>query len=103
VNRKDPKFIGRTGRWLISAGIPVLISTLIFASVMQDKRFARLVGERALPYFLFFTPAAIVIGWKIFYDNLEKKWVIPWGVAAWVIEIVFACWYFWFGPGALKL
>jgi hypothetical protein len=60
---------------------------------------ASAVGEKALPYVIFFTPVIIGICGRVLYGYLPKRLVIPLGVTGWVIGLSLIYWYFWFGPG----
>jgi hypothetical protein len=102
-NSMKEKYIGSGGRWLIFAGIPLAICAALFVIAEPNHRLQHAVGEKAFPYILFFTPAAIVIGGMILYDHFPKRLVIPIGIVGWIIHFTLLCWFFWFGPGALKI
>src|SRR4029077_8023557 len=98
---RHPGLIGRPGRWLIFAGLPVALAVVLF--VCFEQNLERTVGATALPYFLYFSPAAIVIAGMLVYGRFPKRLVIQSGIMGWIIAILLLCWYFWFGPGALKM
>jgi hypothetical protein len=79
------------------------LAALAFVCLEPHRLIEHAVGEKALPYVLFFAPVAIVIlGW-ILYERFPKKAVVPSGIAGWLLAFALLCWFFWFGPGALKL
>jgi hypothetical protein len=75
----------------------LLVSTLHHGLV---KSLAQAVGEKALPYVLFFTPVVIGIGGMVIYEYFPKRLIVPFGIAGWIIGLSLIYWYFWFGPGA---
>ncbi len=107
ASRKQPAHaqlrIGAAGRWLIFAGVPCAVVALLFVCLEPGHLIERVVGEKALPYVLYFTPAVVVILGKVLYERVPKAAVIPYGVVGWVATASLLCWFFWFGPGALKL
>ena len=103
MNKKYPHGIGPSGRWLIFAGIPTAILAVLLVSTLHHglvKSLAQAVGEKALPYVLFFTPVVIGIGGMVIYEYFPKRLIVPFGIAGWIIGLSLIYWYFWFGPGA---
>jgi hypothetical protein len=103
MKRKKPENIGRAGHWLIFAGVPFAIADALFVITGSHHSLERAVGSNALPYVLFFGPAIIVVGSKIFYDQFTKGFPIQIGICGWIIGFSLMYWFFWFGPGAFKV
>lgn len=95
--------IGASGRWLIFSGLPVAILGVLLTSLFRhglDRGLVKLVGEKALPYVLFFTPVTIGLLGFILYKYLPKRILAPCGMVGWVVGLTLIYWYFWAGPGA---
>jgi hypothetical protein len=103
MTRKHQSGIGPSGRWLIFAGIPMAVNAILFAATEAHHNLEHAVGEKFLPYVLFFTPVVIVTASKLLYDHFPKSLMIPVGVAGWILALSVLYWFFWFGPGALKI
>lgn len=101
MNEKYPHGIGPAGRWLIFAGVPIAIIAVLLAFTLRGGSI-RGVSEKALPYVVFFVPAAIIVGCRELYHRVPKRLIIPFGIIGWIIAVVLMCWFCWFGPGALK-
>ena len=94
--------IGPAGRWLIFAGMPWAgIALLIVCG--QELGLDRTMGTKALAWMLYGAAAGIGVGGMVMYNYFPKRWVIPFGLAGWAFTFLLLCWYYWFGPGALKL
>jgi hypothetical protein len=98
---KKPDYLGRSGRWLIFAGLPMMLVAVLF--VCFENNLERKVGTRAFPYFLYFTPLVILVAGQLVYEHLPKRLLIPLGVIGWIVTASVLCWFFWIGPGALKM
>jgi hypothetical protein len=94
--------IGPGGRWLIFAGIPMSVCAILFVVAEPHHRLEYAVGEKVFPYVLFFVPATIVLLSKVLYPHFPKHLVVPLGIVGWIIHFSILCWFFWFGPGALR-
>ena len=101
MNQKHPPRLGAAGPWLIFSGVPVGIMAALFALVARGGNL-RGVSEKALPYVLLLVPMAIIVGCRELYHRLPRRFVVPMGIAGWIITAVLMCWFFWFGPGALS-
>ena len=66
---KKPETIGRAAHWLIFAGVPFAIAAAPFVITESHHSLEHAVGSNALPYLVFFGPAIIVVGSRIFYDQ----------------------------------
>jgi hypothetical protein len=95
--------LSRQGRWILFAGIPVAVTAALFVTTEPENRLEHAVGETALPYVLFFVPVAIVVCARVLYDRFPKRMIVPVGIASWILGLSLLCWFFWFGPGALKM
>ena len=102
MNEKYPSGIGPAGRWLIFSGIPLAFWALFFALTEPHHALERAVGENVYPYLVVGVLSVLVIAGKILYERFPKRWVIPLGIVGWVLTASVFCWFFWFGPGALK-
>ena len=104
MSEKPPDKFGATGRWGIFFGVPVAGFAILVVSTLRhglEPGLANAVGEKALPYVLFFTPVAFGIVGMVLYEYISRKrLVIPAGVAGWIIGIGLLYWYFWFGPAS---
>ena len=100
--KKQLSRIGRPGQWLIFAGIPLAVVAILFAATKAHHDLEHAVGEKFLPYVLFFTPVVVVIVSKLLYDHFPKALVIPFGLVGWIFGLSVLYWFFWFGPGSLK-
>jgi hypothetical protein len=103
MNQKYPHGIGPAGRSLILGGVPVAITSILLASTLRhglEPGLANAVGEKALPYFVFFTPVVIGLGSITLEKYYPKQLAIFFGIAGWVTGLSVLYWYFWFGPGA---
>jgi hypothetical protein len=102
MSEKYPYGVGPSGRWLIFCGVPLAIVALLLVSTVHHgvNGLADTVGEKALPYVIFFTPVAIgIVGWML-YEYLPKRLIIPLGILGWIVGLSLLYWYFWFGPAA---
>jgi hypothetical protein len=102
MKSKQPHIIGPTSRWIIFSGLPMAAWAVFFAITEPHHVLEHAVGQKAFPYVLAGVPAAMIIAGMILYDHFPKPLVIPLGTAGWVITAAILCWFFWFGPGALK-
>ena len=100
VNHQPPA--RRSEQWLIFAGIPAAVVAVVFVLTEANHSLEHALGEKALPYVLFFTPVIIVIGSKMLCDFFPKRLILPSGILGWIIAAASLCWFFWSGPGALK-
>ncbi|MFZ1074593.1 MAG: hypothetical protein WAO21_14290 [Verrucomicrobiia bacterium] len=103
MNEKPPHGVGPSGRWLIFAGLPVAILGILLVSTLRhglEPGLANAVGEKALPYVLFFTPVVIGFGSMALYEHFPKRLVVPLGILGWIVGLSLIYWYFWFGPGS---
>jgi hypothetical protein len=106
MNENKVQQIGPLGRWLIFLGVPVAMMGVLLVSIFRHglaSGLANAVGERALPYVVFFTPVVFGAMGLVLYKCLPARLVIPLGIIGWVIGLSLIYWYFWFGPGAFKL
>jgi hypothetical protein len=93
--------IVRSGRCMIIFGVPVAGLAILVVSTLRhglEPGLANAVGEKALPYVLFFTPVALGAVGTVLYEYFPKRLVVPVGVAGWIIGLGLLYWYFWFGP-----
>jgi hypothetical protein len=95
--------VGKAGRWLIFAGIPSAIVAFFFVVGADGHALEHAVSGKLLPYILFFTPVAVVLGSRVIYDYFPRHLVFPFGIAGWIITFILLFWFFWFGPGVLKV
>ncbi|MGB8371203.1 MAG: hypothetical protein WCF71_18130 [Verrucomicrobiia bacterium] len=103
MNKKHHNGIGPAGRSLIFGGIPVAILAVLLVTTLRhglEPGLSNAVGEKALPYVLFFTPVVIGLGCMVLQEHFPKRLVIPFGIIGWVVGLSLIYWYFWFGPGA---
>src|SRR5258706_5554314 len=103
MNKQYPHGIGPQGRWFIFFGIPVAILGVLLVTTLPhglEPGLANAVGEKALPYVLFFTPVAVGIAALVLYKYVPKRLVIRLGIVGWIVGLLLIYWYFWFGPGA---
>ena len=103
MSDKHPDKIGPSGRWLIFFGVPVAGLAILVVSTLRhglEPGLADAVGEKALPYVVFFTPVAIGAVGMVLYEYFPKRLVIPAGVAGWIVGLSLLYWYFWFGPAS---
>jgi hypothetical protein len=96
------KHIGLGGLLSIFSGFPYAIVTALFAFIGPHFSLAHAVGEKAFPYVLLLEFMAVCVVIFILYDRFPKRLIIPVGLLGWVLTFSIACWYFWFGPGALS-
>ena len=99
----DEKFIGPGGRWMIFAGAPMFFVALLLAVTGKDLPLGGLVGDKAAAYLTTAIVVAFFVVAMVLYGRIPKPFVIPIGITGWVLTFVLSCWYFWFGPGALKM
>jgi hypothetical protein len=103
MSEKDSE--SASGRWLIFAGIPTAFLAVMLVTTLPhgiEPELSNAVGEKALPYVVFFTPAVIGFGGLVLYEKFPKRLVLPFGIAGWVLGLSLIYWYFWFGPGAFS-
>ena len=98
MNSKVPYGIGPGVRWLIFAGIPFAIISVLFTTT--ERSLGHFVGQNAEPYIIYFVPAVIGIASMVLYDHFPKRLVIPFGIIGWILGLSFIYWYNCFGPGA---
>ncbi|MGB8371204.1 MAG: hypothetical protein WCF71_18135 [Verrucomicrobiia bacterium] len=94
--------IGPAGRSLIFGGIPVAILAVLLVSTLHHglNQIPEIVGEKAEPYVIFFTPVLLIFGGSALRKYFPQRLVIPFGIIGWVVGLSLIYWYFWFGPGA---
>jgi len=100
MSRDRSVLVGKSGRYLIYIGViwPVIGGI----TCLQDQIVAW-CGDNALPY--------VAIGILIFsgvtamsvYDRIPSRIATRIGFAGWFTGISLLYWYFWFGPGSLKM
>jgi len=100
---KNKKLIGDTGYWLIFSGFPVAIVSACFVYASSHQILKRIVNPTALGCLLFFTPLVMMVLSRLLYERLQKRVAIFLGIVGWTVALPLLCWFFWFGPGALKL
>ena len=103
MNKKPSNGVKASGRWLIFSGIPVAFLAILVVSTLRnglEPGLANAVGEKALPYVLFFTPVIIGFGSMALYEHFPKRLVLPLGITGWAVGLSLMYWYFWFGPGS---
>jgi len=64
MNKKSSFGIGPAGHWLLFAGFPILIITILAASTLRDGNI-RGINEKYLPYVVFLVPSAIFVGCRV--------------------------------------
>lgn len=97
MNEKPPHGIGPAGRWIIFSGIIWLVVAIL---ICTSKSILIIVGEKGLPYVIFFVPAVFGIVCMVFYNRFPKSLIIPIGIVGWILAISLLCWLNWFGPAA---
>ena len=102
MKEKHPSAIDPKLRWVIFAGIPLAIVAILFAIAEPHHALEHAVGAKLLPWVLYFVPATIVIIGMVVYDRFPQRLVVPLGIVGWIVHVSILCWFFWFGPGALK-
>jgi hypothetical protein len=103
MSAKPPDKIGPAGRWLVFCGIPLAILAVLVVFTLRhglEPGLSEAVGERALPYVVFFTPVVIGFACIYLYERFPKRLVIPFGISGWIIGLALLYWYFWFGPAS---
>ena len=58
---------------------------------------------KPLTYIIYGVSSAICIGAMVLYDYFPKRLIIPCGLVGWAATALLLCWYYWVGPGALKM
>jgi hypothetical protein len=94
--------LGPAGPWLIFSGLPIAVLAVLFVLTARGGNI-RGVSEKALPWVLVFVPLAVIAGCRELYHHLHRRLVLPIGIVGWLIAASLLCWFFWFGPGALRL
>jgi hypothetical protein len=102
MNEKRPHGVGPAGRSLIFGGIPVAILAVLLVSTLHHglNQIPEIVGEKAAPYIMFFTPVVFVFGSIVLQEYFPKRLVVPFGILGWIVGLSLIYWYFWFGPGS---
>ena len=103
MSDNDPRWIGRSGRWLIFSGIPMAACAAFFVIANQHHALEHAVGQKAFPWVLAAVPAALIIAGIVLEEHFPKRLAVPCGTVGWLVTAAILCWFFWFGPGALKL
>jgi len=96
---ENPSSIGPAGRWMIFAGAPSIAMAVVTCA--QDS-LNDAVGQRAFPYVGVGIVATSFVLSMVVYHRIPKRLIIPIGIVGWLLTFSLVCWYFWFGPGALK-
>jgi hypothetical protein len=98
MNSKYPHSVSPTGRWLFFLGVPWLFGAVLTCTW---RPLLHIIGEKILPYFLFFAPVAVLVVCMVLYDRLPQRLIISAGIVCWILAFLLLFWYFWFGPGAI--
>jgi hypothetical protein len=101
----NPSSIGPQGRWIIfgGTGAAVLSSFDYLIDPLDRAVDNHIISVTAFAYILVGVAGIILVATMILYNYCPKKLVIPLGVVGWIAAIILQNYYFWFGPGALKL
>jgi hypothetical protein len=99
---KSSHGIGPGGRWLIFSGVPIGILAILMVLTSRDGGNMRGVSEKYLPYVIVLLFTVVFVVCRELYHRFPKHLIIPFGCVGWMITVVLLCWFFWFGPGALK-
>jgi len=100
MTKKPPRNPGE--RWLIFSGLPVATCAVFYAISESNHRLEHIVGQKLFPYAVLGGPALLIIVGMIYYEHFPSRLVIPLGILGWLVTASILCWFFWFGPGALK-
>ena len=100
MNEKYPYKVGQAGRWMIFAGVPSIGMAVVTCA--QDS-LNHSVGQRAFPYVVVGIVGLSFVLSMAVYHRLPKWLIIPIGIIGWILTFSLVCWYFWFGPGALRI
>lgn len=94
----ERKFIGSTGdRLRIYFGAPLFV---IAVSSVFFERLLRMVGVSTGVYIALGIALAIIAGSLSLYDRTPQKYIIPIGIVGWLLCVMLAFGFCFFGPGA---
>jgi hypothetical protein len=105
MNESPQKLIGRPGYWLIFAGIPWALISLIYVPIEAHgglEHLLRILGAKTYSYLLGACVLVIYVGAWVIYDKFPKTWIVCCGSDGWIVGFGLLYWFFWFGPGVWK-
>jgi hypothetical protein len=97
---ENPHASGPPAKWMVFAGAPFVSLPVI---VYTHRELSQVVGETPLPYVITGIIVVFFVIAMALFERIPRKLVTPIGLAGWTITVTLLCWYFWFGPGALKM
>jgi hypothetical protein len=95
--------ISEGGRWAIFSGVLMFAVVLLLIIFPKDLPFERKFGTTASAYITLAIVLTIGAISMMLYYCVPRRMIIPIGIAGWILTFSLTCWYFWFGPGALKM
>ena len=102
MSGNNPRWIGPPGRWLIFSGMPMAVCAVFFVIAERHHALEHAVGQKAFPWVFCGVIAAIIIGAMVLEEHFPKRLAVLCGAVGWLVTAAILCWFFWFGPGALK-
>ncbi|HEV2695879.1 MAG TPA: hypothetical protein VG347_23520 [Verrucomicrobiae bacterium] len=93
----DRDYVGGRGRGHIYAGFPLLIVALLTPFF---DRITRLVGQKYDVYVFLGIALVVFVTIIILQEKIPERWTMLMGIIGWLLILLLAVWYCFFGPGA---
>jgi hypothetical protein len=97
MSAKNPFSIGPYVRGFLFFGVAALPLFVIGANMVALER---IVGSEFAPYVLLGIAAVLMIIGRLLIRRVPPRLIIPIGAIGWVLAILYAGWYYDFGPGS---
>ena len=94
------KYVGQGGRWMVFAGAPMFVVALLMCR--QGLPLENIIGKNKAAYATLGIVLVIFAVSMYLYGRIPRRLTTLIGIVGWLLTITLSCWYFWFGPGALK-
>ena len=99
MSQKQWYQIGEGGRRLIFFGLPMVGLALLPCAILPraEQSIAQAIGNSGLGWFIYGTGAVIIVLGMVLYSHIPKRFVIPLGIAGWIVSFSLLYWYSLFG------
>jgi hypothetical protein len=94
MKKQSPFRIDEGARRMIFAGIPVCALAVL---VLVDSS-EHILSEKYWPYIFYGIMMVVVVLGMLAYNVTPKRFILPLGIAGWIITSSILCWVGWFGP-----
>jgi hypothetical protein len=93
----EKKYVGAGGQFYIYFGAPMFVFTVL--AFRFGERFLNKVGTATGAYLGLGIFLAVLTISLILQNHIPKKFIVPIGIIGWLLILLSAVWFFFFGPG----